>query len=90
MRTLLMSAFLILTLSACGAEAPTGSATEAAPTGSPGAEGTVGDAPDCVCEKGKAGAPIWCKACDKGYVDGEPADCPNCVKKAQKKLEESE
>ena len=90
MRTLLLSAFLILTLSACGREAPAGSATEGAPMGSPGAAGTIGDDPDCVCEKGKAGTPIWCKVCDKGYVDGEPADCPLCVKKAQENLEESE
>ena len=43
-------------------------------------------AADCVCAKGKAGDPVWCAKCDKGYVDGEPADCPNCVKKAQDAL----
>lgn len=49
------------------------------------AEAAQGDATECACEKGKAGAPIWCEKCDKGYVDGEPAHCKGCVAKAQKK-----
>jgi hypothetical protein len=39
----------------------------------------------CVCAAGKAGAPIWCNACEKGYVDGKSVCCPNCVKSAVKK-----
>ena len=36
----------------------------------------------CVCAAGKAGAPIWCEACKKGYVDGKEVCCPKCVQKA--------
>jgi hypothetical protein len=42
---------------------------------------------DCVCARGKAGEPVWCKACNVGYVDGKRAGCPGCVEKALKKLE---
>ncbi len=43
----------------------------------------------CVCAKGKAGEPVWCKACNVGYVDGKKAGCPGCVKNALKKLEKA-
>ncbi|MDF1702595.1 MAG: hypothetical protein P1V36_15705 [Planctomycetota bacterium] len=39
----------------------------------------------CVCKAGKAGKPVWCEGCDKGYVDGKEVCCPSCVKKAVKK-----
>lgn len=83
MRTLLLTAFLIVPLAACGG--PSEPTKSSQPTGA--ATGTVGDAPACVCEQGKAGTPVWCEACNKGYVDGQPADCPLCVKKEQEKLE---
>lgn len=97
--SVLITSVLIFSMAACGGpseQTGTGSdrsaesanpAGEQAPAGSPGEAGTVGDAPACVCKQGKAGTPIWCEACNKGYVDGELADCPLCVKKAQKKLE---
>jgi hypothetical protein len=39
----------------------------------------------CVCKAGKAGASVWCEACDKGYVDSKEVCCPSCVKSAIKK-----
>jgi hypothetical protein len=49
------------------------------------AKKAAADAPACVCAKGKAGEPVWCDACDKGYVDGKPAGCKGCVAEALKK-----
>ena len=61
-----------------------------APTGAEGAEGETGDpTAECLCVQGLAGEPVWCKKCDKGYIDSEPAHCQGCVKKAQKKLAEA-
>lgn len=37
----------------------------------------------CVCAQGKAGEPVWCDVCDKGYVDGKPAGCKGCVAEAK-------
>ena len=72
----------------------------AAPAGAEAAEGlqgatgdaaaaTGGEEAACVCVMGLAGDPVWCKKCDKGYIDGEPAHCQGCVKKAQKKASEA-
>ncbi len=32
------------------------------------------------------GLPVWCKVRKKGWVDGEPAQCPACVQQALKEL----
>lgn len=48
------------------------------------AEVGEGDAEACRCKQGKAGEPVWCEKCDKGYVDGKEAHCKGCVAKAQK------
>lgn len=48
------------------------------------ADAGAGDADACLCKQGKAGEPVWCEKCDKGYVDGEEAHCKGCVAKAQK------
>jgi len=45
-----------------------------------------GAATACVCDKGKAGEAVWCAKCQKGYVDGKPVCCENCVKKALAKV----
>lgn len=49
-------------------------------------DGTTPDAATkaaaCVCKAGKAGTPVWCASCEKGYVDGKEVCCPKCVQRA--------
>ena len=40
--------------------------------------GASGDAM-CACEEGKGGGTMWCDACEKGYIKGEPTTCKECV-----------
>ncbi len=42
----------------------------------------------CACAKGKAGEPVWCESCKKGYVDGKEVCCPSCVEDAKKKVKD--
>jgi hypothetical protein len=42
----------------------------------------------CACVKGKAGEPVWCESCKKGYVDGKEVCCPSCVEDAKKKVKD--
>ena len=96
----LVAAFGLVACNDCDScdDKPEGNAKTTAPTdeAATGAEGTAGETGDaaaeekeCLCVKGLAGDPVWCQKCDKGFIDGEPAHCQGCVKKAQKKLAEA-
>ncbi len=63
-----------------GADATAGDATAGDATAGDAAEPGAG----CVCAAGRAGKPVWCEACDRGYVDGKEVSCPACVERGVK------
>ncbi len=37
----------------------------------------------CACEKGKAGATVWCEECAADPVGGEKTECKDCFQAKQ-------